>query len=68
MFSRVVINNLDLNIIFNVNKTKPIIDIIVGSGLAYLLHGVSAYRTVLLIIKKKFFGVEIIKNKTETTV
>ncbi len=68
MFSWVVINNLDLNKTFKVNKTKPILDIIMGSGLAYLLHGMSAYRTLLLIIKKKLFGTEIIKNKTETTI
>lgn len=44
---------------------KTLINISIGSIFSYFLHGLSAYRTIIILLRNYFTGSVIEKNKTE---
>lgn len=64
-FAWILISNLDKRGIENTKDLNLLINIVIGSGLAYLIHGLSATKAIGSLVKKVFLGQEIAKNKTE---
>ncbi|PIS07515.1 hypothetical protein COT78_03200 [Candidatus Berkelbacteria bacterium CG10_big_fil_rev_8_21_14_0_10_43_13] len=65
LFAYLLILEMEQDESLKKRRLSYIPQIVIGSGLAYLLHGLSALRAIGLATRKHFTGKEIQKNRTE---